>query len=369
MEGTINLQNREFHPVASIFPMMGQDEYSDLKSDIEQNGLLESIWLDQEGLIVDGRKRRHLTQSQKACVALEIEVQLAIEARERQRIAGLTFGRGQGEKVVTILSLAIGKSRDKAAMTMGTSPSYVSDAKKIKNDDPQVFESIASGKINIPDAKKIAKLEEPQRKEVLGKIDSGLNPADAIRETVREAIRTELEAVDTIAVKAIQGVYDVVVIDPPWPMVKIERDVTPTQVLFDYPTMTLEEITEMKIPCADDCHVWLWTTQKFLADSIDIVNAWGLEFAYTFVWHKPGGFQPYGQAQFNCEFALYCRKGSPKFLDTKDLPTCFSAPRTGHSQKPQAFYDMVRRVTSGRRLDMFNRRRIDGFDRWGKESK
>jgi ParB family chromosome partitioning protein len=67
MEGTINLQNREFHPVASIFPMMGQDEYSDLKSDIEQNGLLESIWLDQEGLIVDGRNRY------KACCDLGLE--------------------------------------------------------------------------------------------------------------------------------------------------------------------------------------------------------------------------------------------------------------------------------------------------------
>ncbi len=59
--------------------------------------------------------------------------------------------------------------------------------------------------------------------------------------------------------------YDVIIIDPPWPMQKVERECRPSQAkTLDYPTMSLDEIRQLKLPCADDCHVWVWTTQKLL---------------------------------------------------------------------------------------------------------
>ena len=165
-----------------------------------------------------------------------------------------------------------------------------------------------------------------------------------------------------------KGKYSTIVIDPPWPMQKIERECAPNQTAFDYPVMTEGELGAMDLPAAEDCHLWLWTTHKFMPMALRLAPVWGFKYVCAFVWHKPGGFQPFGLPQYNCEFALYCRKGSPKFETTKRFNTCFEGPRGAHSEKPEEFYETIRRVTGGRRLDMFNRRSIKGFTGWGNES-
>ena len=245
-------------------------------------------------------------------------------------------------QLVTILSQAdTGKARQKAAKATGASEVYVQAVKKIESDSPDLIPDMRAGKMTVPQAK---------------------------REVAKRAILEKLESIEEIEVKKTSGVYDVIVIDPPWPMKKINRDVAPTQTEFEYPTMSELELHQLEIPCADSCHVWLWTTHKHLPMALRLLDKWGMKYICTFVWHKPGGFQPFGLPQYNCEFALYARRGTPMFFDLKNFPVCFSAPRGKHSEKPEEFYRTVGRVTSGRRLDMFSRRTIDGFDAWGKEA-
>ncbi len=188
-----------------------------------------------------------------------------------------------------------------------------------------------------------------------------------IREIKRSEIAQRIAGICERDIEAITGAYDVIVIDPPWPMKKIDRDTRSSQTAFDYPIMQEDELKELLIPAADDCHVWLWTTHKYLPMGFRLLSHWQLDYVCTFVWHKPGGFQPFGLPQYNCEFALYAHQGAPFFTDLSAFKTCFQAPRTRHSEKPEEFYRLIRRVTQGRRLDMFSRRPIEGFDGWGNE--
>lgn len=240
-----------------------------------------------------------------------------------------------------------------------------------RNITPEVKDAIRNTEIanSTTQLLELARLTPEKQLEVMPKLESGeMTVNQAITQIKKAEVIANLVNIETVEAKAIAGIYDVIVIDPPWPMKKIERYVAPNQVEFDYPTMTIEEITNLEMPCADDCHVWLWTTHKYLPEAFEVLKAWGLKYVCTFVWHKPGGFQPFGLPQYNAEFALYARRGSPAFVDFKNFNVCFNAPRGAHSEKPQEFYDLVNRVTVGRRLDMFNRRSIPGFDTWGNEA-
>jgi len=228
-----------------------------------------------------------------------------------------------------------------AGKIVGVSVGYLSHAKHLQQEAPDLLEQVRTGAVTLPQAKK---------------------------EVARRNTIEKLENIAAQAPQEVTGVFDVVVIDPPWPIKKIERDITPNQVEFEYPTMALDEITAIEIPAADDCHLFVWTTQKYLPPALDIVKQWGFKYVLTFVWHKNGGFQPFGLPMYNCEFVIYARKGAPQFFDFTDFKTCFEAPRRAHSEKPEEFYSLIRRVTRGRRLDMFNRRAIDGFIGWGNEA-
>lgn len=269
------------------------------------------------------------------------------------------------------------KTAEKIAKEHGVTEKTVRNAgkvaeavEKLKKVDPEIESKVSIGKAPPKAAVvKAAALLENSPDKAKAIIEGHKKMADVIREEKREEIISRLEDVSTKTAKELAGQYDVLVIDPPWPMEKIERNERANQSEFDYPTMSEEELEQLKLPLAENCHVWLWTTHKFFPMALRLLDGWKLKYVCTFVWHKPGGFQPFNLPQFNCEFAIYARHGTPEFIDTKAFPVCFNAPRGKHSEKPEEFYDIVRRVTAGTRMDLFNRRPIKGFYGWGKESK
>jgi len=169
--------------------------------------------------------------------------------------------------------------------------------------------------------------------------------------------------------KDIKCKYETIVIDPPWPMKRIFMEERNTEPGFDYPTMDLIEIGDFPIELfmSEDCGLFMWTTQRFLPAAIDMIKKWGFNYVFTMVWHKAGGFQPIGLPQYNCEFVVYGRKGKVEFNETKSFFLCNKWDRGKHSEKPQEFYDLIKRVTAPPRIDIFARKERDGFHVWGNE--
>ncbi len=363
------------HPLSS-------DEFEALKADVKLRGVLQPIIIDELDNILDGHHRYRCDRDAPTIVLKGLsdgEKKAFVISSNNKRRNSTPEQKAENRKRSIEIANEL-KAEDpkkwtqpKIAVALGVSQFTISQWMD--------FSNIGSNKAKL-DARIIVtpekKAEIPEliaagipQKQIAANlgISEGRVSQLVSQQSKREAVTDRLNDIAVVTAKKIQGVYDVVVIDPPWPMEKIEREVAPNQTGFDYPTMSEDELLALRLPVADIAHVWLWTTHRFLPLAFRLLSHWDLKYVCTFVWHKPGGFQPFGLPQYNCEFALYARCGSPQFVETKKFLTCFNAPRGEHSEKPEEFYAMVRRVTAGRRIDMFNRRAIEGFDGWGNESK
>ena len=133
-----------------------------------------------------------------------------------------------------------------------------------------------------------------------------------------------------------------------------------------YPLLTVEQIELMAPETAPKAHLWLWTLNQHLDWGVRVARAWGFEPQQTLTWCKPG----YGTGQFQCnsEQVLLCRKGGPAGnAFGKTGGTWFEWPRGRHSEKPQAFYELVERVSPGPYHEMFARRPREGWTCMGNE--
>ena len=164
--------------------------------------------------------------------------------------------------------------------------------------------------------------------------------------------------------------YQTIVADPPWP-VKMSGKMALHSAAraLPYETMTVEEIAALPVQeiAADGAHLWLWTTNGFLRAAFDVMEAWGFRYLTTVTWVKPSGYGPWFAS--TTQHVLFGYRGKCVFPLGRYKPTHFTAsPRRKHSRKPDEFYDLVRSISPEPRIDLFNRREIDGFTGWGDQS-
>lgn len=167
------------------------------------------------------------------------------------------------------------------------------------------------------------------------------------------------------------GPYRCIVIDPPWPMSRIPRDLYPGErKTLDYPVMGIEQIAALGVPKLIDqeqgCHVYLWVTQRFLEDGLRLFKHWGVTYQCVMTWVKNIGMVPYSW-MYDTEHVLFGNSRGRVRLARIGQRLSFAAPVNGHSVKPDVFYERVRAASFEPRLEMFTRGPHEGFEAWGNE--
>jgi len=365
------------HPFNRFFGDLPKDEFSSLMEDIKSRGIQTIIditednviicghqrirvlkelgidevearvlkgWTDdqiKEHLIKDNILRRQLNDSQIADAGEELEK--IYEGREYQE-------RGEGGKFIDRgghVSTPVGKTRDLVAKDFGISGRTYDRIKK---------------------AREIIKKKEDDgltKKWKEGKVKA----ASIVRENKIEERKVEIKNI-----KQIKGKYNIIYADPPW---KYDDEGCNGAARDHYVTMDNKKITNLPIQdfAADDCVLFIWGTYPKLPEVLEVIKAWGFIYkSIGFQWvklNRSGNGHFFGLGRWtrgNTEPCFIATRGKPSRISNKISQLIFS-PLTKHSQKPDVVrHKIVELMGDLPRIELFARKKIEGWDVWGDEA-
>jgi N6-adenosine-specific RNA methylase IME4 len=152
--------------------------------------------------------------------------------------------------------------------------------------------------------------------------------------------------------------YRTILADPPWKQqmsgnYNVTRHKRPGTL--QYETMSLKEICALNVAelAADDCHLWLWTTNQFLDEGFDVMRSWGFKYLAPIHWIKPSGLGNY--FIHRTQTCLFGYRRFCKFEKSRYLPNIIEAPARAHSAKPEATYSFIESISAAPRIELFAR--------------
>lgn len=181
--------------------------------------------------------------------------------------------------------------------------------------------------------------------------------------------------------------YKTIVVDPPWPQkgggpLKGGHGEgfigTAGSQPMPYQTMAVADIAALQVAQLADpagCHLYLWTTNRFIRDAFTVAKEWGFTYSTLLTWaKKPMGGGLGGAYGISSEYILFARRGRAPALSRvrgtwfnwKRPYNAFGKPM--HSAKPPEFFEMVEQVSPAPRLEMFARQSRPGWDAWGDQA-
>jgi len=353
------------HEQQARVPSLPAGEYAAFRASVAREGVLVPLSILADSVVLDGRQRlqaaresglgdvpvqvvapedevefmlraaierRHLSASQRAALAVELEQYRQLrDAGKRRQLANLRHSTNE----VAELPPRGAKTRELAADWAGCSPRTIQDASTVHSHDPQLFEKVKSGELSA---------EVAARRVRRANRDARIPPAPPLPE----------------------GPFDLIYADPPWQLGNPDAASAPEQ---HYPTMPLGDIKALTVPAANDGVLYLWAVNSLLPEALAVMSAWGFQYRSNEVWVKQSiGIGVWTRNRH--ELLLIGRRGNASPPEpTLRRDSVIEAPRRKHSQKPVCVYERLEHLYPDRsKLELFGRgqpRR--GWSMWGNE--
>lgn len=364
----------------NLIPALSAEEYAQLEANILNEGIREPI-ITWNGYIIDGHNRydiatrfdlEYKTTSKHFESEIDVKIWMATNQLGRRNLSDYVKGelmaeieklekeKGKrnisankgGTTTLSVIDKEAHNTREIIRKKLGWSSGKKAQFDVVKKKAPEeVKEKLRNNELTIHAAYKEIKKEEKKEQRI-------------------EEINKQLIEIETGNMPELEGLFDVISVDPPWNYEGENKKVTSfdsvgRRVANPYPEMTTEEIKKIQLPLKNDSIVFLWTTHKFLPDAFEILKEWNLEYKATLVWNKEKmGMGAWFRMQ--CEFCLVGIQGKPYFENTKYRDILTEARRE-HSRKPDCFFSMIEEITLGRRLEYFSREKRNGWEVFGND--
>ncbi|CAM5403133.1 hypothetical protein AFEL58S_02067 [Afipia felis] len=403
------------HPLADLFPMMSPQEHAELVADMRTNGFRrgEEIIL-HDGLILDGRNRyraaiaaglisededprhysadgapgglksifvkflpdrdgdplkwvlaknlhrRHLNESQRAMVAA--------------RLATMEQGRPAASPDDKPANLPVKQAE--AAQTLNVSERLVRSAKVVQQHAaPELKRAVDEGKLAVSAAAQAAHLPAETQARIADEAASGR--ANVVRTIIKKERREAREVQLAERQRALpQKKYGVIVADPEWRFEPYSRETGMDRAPENhYSTSDTLDIIARPVGsiAANDASLWLWATAPMLQQALAVMRGWGFDYKSHLIWHKvrPGaGRGPGYWFTGEHELLLVGTRGAVPAPATALCGSVIAAPVGRHSEKPEAFLELIERAFPNLPKIELNRRgpARAGWDAWGNEA-
>lgn len=409
-----NVQQARFQ----LFSPLPDDKYEALKADIQANGVLVPVEIDQNGQTLDGHHRIRAWTELKAeghalpdyprvirvfdndddreehaakinCnrrdVSTDDKKAVALSWRQRgwsyRRIADalgvshMTAHRWIPEQDSTVTPVTvdlpertIGKDGKSRPATMPKPTVFATSEREQERALTALDRYSPPGEEDNSEAPDIVSVDR-NTGEILTATQLQRMAKEHKRQSVRDANQQLVQGVTPIQEYTQGQRFKTVVIDPPWDWGD-EGDVDqfgrgrPT-----YDTMSIDQLAEMPIGdiAEDNAHLYLWITNRSLPKGFQLMERWGFRYVTMLTWCKPSiGMGNYFRG--STEHMLFGVRGSLPLIE-RNIGTWFEAKRGGqHSSKPDEAYELIERASPGPWIDVFSRRDRKGWVTWGEQA-